>query len=45
MKTSSAIVLALVAAAAGAFGYRWLMPMGAPAATQQGAKQEGKEAK
>ncbi|MBR0965634.1 efflux RND transporter periplasmic adaptor subunit [Bradyrhizobium diazoefficiens] len=45
MKTSSAIVLAMVAAAAGAFGYRWLMPKDAPAATQQMAKQEGKEGK
>lgn len=45
MKTSRAVVLALVAAAAGAFGYRWLMPRDAPAATEQTAKQEGKEAK
>ncbi len=44
MRTSSAIVLALVAAATGAFGYRWLTPKDAPAATQPTAKQEGKEA-
>ncbi len=45
MKTSSAIVLALVAAAAGAFGYRMLTPKDAPAATQQVAKQDAKEEK
>ncbi|MDA9409844.1 divalent metal ion exporter adaptor subunit IhpB [Bradyrhizobium sp. CCBAU 45384] len=45
MRNSSAIVLALVAAAAGAFGYRWLTPKDAPAATQQTAKQEGNAAK
>ena len=45
MKTSSAIVLALVAAAAGALGYRMLTPKDAPAATQQAAKQDAKEEK
>lgn len=45
MRTSSAIVMAVVAAAAGAFGYRWLMPADAPAATQHVEKHEGSGAK
>lgn len=48
MRTSSAIVLAIVAAAAGAFGYRLLAPMSAPAASQSAEKHgehEGKEEK
>ncbi|KRQ16726.1 divalent metal ion exporter adaptor subunit IhpB [Bradyrhizobium sp. DASA03076] len=45
MRNLSAIVLALVAAAAGAFGYRWFTPKDAPAATEQTAKQGGNGAK
>ncbi|SFK24767.1 divalent metal ion exporter adaptor subunit IhpB [Methylocapsa palsarum] len=45
MKNSSVIVLAVVAAAAGAFGYRWLAPMDAPAAKGQVERQGGKDAK
>lgn len=45
MRTSSAFILAVAAAAAGAFGYRWLMPADAPAATQHAEKHEGGEAK
>ncbi|MCO5129174.1 MAG: efflux RND transporter periplasmic adaptor subunit [Xanthobacteraceae bacterium] len=44
MRTSSAVVLALIAAAAGAFGYRWLAPAVMPATSQQSPK-EGQAAK
>jgi cobalt-zinc-cadmium efflux system membrane fusion protein len=44
MRTSGVIVIAVLAAAAGALGSRWLAPADAPAPTQQAAK-EAKEDK
>jgi membrane fusion protein, heavy metal efflux system len=40
MKTSTTIVVAILAAAGGAFGYHWLAPTGVPASTQQANQQE-----
>jgi cobalt-zinc-cadmium efflux system membrane fusion protein len=45
MRTPGVVIVALIAASAGAFGYRWLAPTGAPAPAQQTGKQEAKEDK
>jgi membrane fusion protein, heavy metal efflux system len=38
MRTSSIIAIAVIAATAGAFGYRWLAPATGPAPTRQAEK-------
>jgi cobalt-zinc-cadmium efflux system membrane fusion protein len=45
MRTSGVIIIAVVAAAAGAFGTRWLAPADGPAATQPAARQEVNDGK